>query len=54
MQKKIKTVLKPVKIVISILKNVESIDITAEIIKENRESLILLKECQLANTDKNK
>ena len=54
LQKKIRTVLKLIKVVISALKNVKSINITAEIIKENRESLILLKEYQLVSTDKDK
>ena len=54
MQKKIKTVLKLTKIIISALKNVESINMTAKVVKKNKKSPILLKECQLANTDKNK
>ena len=44
MQKKTKTVLKLVKVIISALKNVKNINITAEIVRENRESLTLLKE----------
>ena len=44
MQKKIRTVLKLVRVIISALKDVKSINIIAEVIQKNRESLILLKE----------
>ena len=54
MQKKIMTVLKPVRVIISVLKNIKNIDVIVEVIKKNRKSLILLKECQLANIDKDK
>ena len=40
--------------IISILKNIESINVTADVVKENKENLILLKERQLINTDKGK
>ena len=45
MQKKIRIILKLARVVISALKNIKNINITAEIIRENRESLILLKKC---------
>ena len=32
----------------------KNIDIIAEIVRKNRENLTLLKECQLASTDKDK
>ena len=53
-QKKIRTVLKLIRVVISILKDIESINITAEMIKKNKKNLMLLKKCQLVNTDKDK
>ena len=43
-----------VKVVISVLENIENINMTAEIIQKNKENLTLLKECQLANTNKSK
>ena len=45
MQKKIKIILEPVKVVISALKNIKSINITAEVVKKNKKSPILLKKC---------
>ena len=54
MQKKIRTVLKSAKMVISALKDVKSINIIAEMVKKNRKNLTLLKKCQLANTNKGK
>ena len=53
-QKKIKIILKPAKVVISVLKNIKSINIIIEVVKKNRESPTLLKERQLTNIDKNK
>ena len=43
MQKKIRTVLELIKIVIFILKDIENINMTAEMVKKNKKSLILLK-----------
>ena len=44
-QKKIRTVLELVRMVIFTLKNIESINITVKMVRKNRESPTLLKEC---------
>ena len=43
-QKKIRTVLELIRVVISALKKMKSINITAEMVKKNRENPILLRE----------
>ena len=54
MQKKIRIVLKLIKMVIFILKDVKSINVTAEVVQKNRESPTLLRERQLISTNKDK
>ena len=53
-QKKIRIILKLVKIIISALKNVKSINITVKIVRKNRKNPTLLKERQLININKDK
>ena len=43
-----------IKVVISALKNIKSINITTKMVKKNRKNLTLLRERQLTNIDKNK